>query len=184
MILLIPVIEMIPNAALAAMLIFAGYRLAAPKEFISTYKIGTEQFAIFLVTIIITLAEDLLLGIAAGILLKIIFHMFNGAQFNSLFKAEYKLTEKNGEIHIAVTGSAIFSNLIGFKKLFEKHANASKIVVDFSQCRLIDHSFMEFMHKMQHDIQLTGKSMIAIGMENHKPLSAHPYAARKMKNAS
>lgn len=63
-------IHQIPLAALAAMLIFTGYRLASPKEFYKTYKIGIEQFIRFLVTILVTLATDLLLGIAAGILYK------------------------------------------------------------------------------------------------------------------
>lgn len=53
-------IEMIPNAALAAMLIFTGYNLAAPKEFINTFKIGADQLIIFVVTEVATLeANDL-----------------------------------------------------------------------------------------------------------------------------
>ena len=52
--------------------------MAHPKEFIHTFKIGKEQLAIFLVTIFFTLFEDLLVGIAAGIVLKMIIHLFNG----------------------------------------------------------------------------------------------------------
>ena len=63
-------IELIPNTALAAMLITVGIKLAHPKEFIHTFKIGKEQLAIFLVTIFLTMYEDLLVGIGAGILLK------------------------------------------------------------------------------------------------------------------
>lgn len=47
MLLMIPVIEMIPNAALAAMLIVVGYTLASPPLFYKIYKIGSEQLAIF-----------------------------------------------------------------------------------------------------------------------------------------
>jgi MFS superfamily sulfate permease-like transporter len=47
MIFLIPFIELTPNASLAAMLIYAGYRLASPKEFRHVYHIGPEQLAIF-----------------------------------------------------------------------------------------------------------------------------------------
>jgi len=39
MVFMIPIIEFIPNSALAAMLIYAGYNLAAPKHFIHAYKI-------------------------------------------------------------------------------------------------------------------------------------------------
>lgn len=51
-------IELIPNTALAAMLITVGIKLTHPKEFIHTFKIGKEQLAIFLVTIFFTLFED------------------------------------------------------------------------------------------------------------------------------
>jgi MFS superfamily sulfate permease-like transporter len=47
MLFLIPVIELIPNSALAAMLLFAGYRLASPRQFRQTLQIGWEQLAIF-----------------------------------------------------------------------------------------------------------------------------------------
>ena len=121
MIFMIPVIEMIPNAALAAMLIFAGYRLAAPKEFIHTYKIGKEQLAIFLVTLIITLVEDLLLGIAAGIIVKFVFHLVNGASFGGLFKAKYDKEERGDEVILHVKDSAVFSNLIAYKKAIKMY---------------------------------------------------------------
>lgn len=117
MIFLIPAIELIPNAALAAMLIYAGYRLAAPREFIHTFHIVTEQLAIFLTTIVVTLAEDLLLGVDAGILVKFIFHIYHGALWSSLFKAKYAKTEDENAIIVKIAESAIFSNLIGFKKL-------------------------------------------------------------------
>jgi MFS superfamily sulfate permease-like transporter len=44
-------IELIPNTALAAMLITVGVKLAHPKEFIHIFQIGKEQLAVFLVTI-------------------------------------------------------------------------------------------------------------------------------------
>ena len=82
-----PLIELIPNAALAAMLIAVGIKLSHPKEFKHTFEIGKEQLAIFLVTIIVTLLEDLLLGILAGVILKMIIHWYNGAPLSSFFKA-------------------------------------------------------------------------------------------------
>src|SRR4029077_6582038 len=103
MLLLIPVIEMIPNSALAAMLIFVAYRLANPKEFIGTFKIGPEQLAIFLITIIVTVAEDLLMGVVSGILLKFIIHIANGAPLGSLFKATYTVQESGDTTEVKVS---------------------------------------------------------------------------------
>ncbi len=182
MLLMIPVIELIPNAALAAMLIFAGFRLAAPKEFIHTYHIGKEQLAIFLVTIIVTLMEDLLLGIAAGIIVKFLFHLYNGASFKSLFKSNYELIKSDGSTNIKIAGAAVFSNLLGYKKVLTNLAPKENVKVDLSATNLVDHSFMAFIHHFEHEYNANGGNFQIIGLENHKALSNHPLASRKIKN--
>ena len=72
LLLAVPLLEMIPNTALAAMLITVAFKLAHPMELVHIFKIGKEQLGIFLVTIFFTLFEDLLLGIFAGMLVKMI----------------------------------------------------------------------------------------------------------------
>lgn len=181
MLLIIPLIELIPNAALAAMLIFAGYRLASPKEFRHISKIGKEQLAIFLATIIITLFEDLLLGIAVGILIKFIFHVYHGAKFNNLFIARYEHTNSENEIRVTVLQSAIFSNLIGFKKLLEGLPEKSKIIFDLSKTQLIDHSFMAFLSHFEKEYNLAGGDFKIIGTNKHISFSDHPLATKKLK---
>jgi len=181
MLLLIPVIEMIPNSALAAMLIYAGYRLAAPKEFVHTFLIGKEQLAIFLTTIIVTLAEDLLLGIAAGILVKIIFHLSNGVALRSLFKVRYTIEEKDDFTKIIIQDAAIFSNLIAFKKLLVTFPEQKNIKLDLSKAKLIDHSFMSFINHFEFEHNENGGNFEVIGLERHKALSKHPLATRVLK---
>ena len=180
MILIIPFIELIPNAALAAMLIFAGFRLASPKEFAHTYKIGLEQLAIFLTTIIVTLAEDLLLGVAAGILLKFIFHIANGAKFKDMFKAKYHINESHHAIHIDASGVAVFSNLVPYKKLLSNLPTDKDVVFNAKNLKLIDHSFNVFLHHWQGEVQAEGRKFDIIGVDDHKPLSKHPMAAKKL----
>jgi len=180
MLLLVPVIEMIPTAALAAMLIAVAYRLASPKEFIGTYKIGPEQFVIFMVTIIITVAEDLLVGVAAGILTKIIFHIMNGAPLKSLFKADYDATESNEEYTIRIRGAATFSNFLGYKKLFAQFRPGKLVCFNFADAKLVDHSFMEQLHHFEEDYHLTGGKVVWSGLEKFSPFSNHPLAARKL----
>ncbi len=184
MLLLIPVIEMIPNTALAALLIAVGYRLASPNEFFKTYKIGVEQLVIFVVTIIVTLSTDLLVGVGSGILMKFLFHIINGAPIRSLFKARYELIENNGEYTIRVIDSAIFSNLIGYKKLLHKLQPGKKVTLNFADARIVDHSFMEALHHFEEEYNQTGGDVAVLGFENFKTLSNHPLATRKFDPSS
>ncbi len=179
MLLFIPVIEMIPNTALAALLIAVGYRLASPNEFFKTYRIGAEQLVIFVVTIIVTVSTDLLVGVGAGIAMKFIYHLFNKVPFSNLFKAKFEYTKNGDEYIVRVKESAIFSNLLGFKKFFNSLDKSKRITVDFSEAHLIDHSFMEFLHHMEEECQHAGGSLVSMGFERFKTFSNHPLAARK-----
>lgn len=179
MLLFIPVIEMIPNTALAALLIAVGYRLASPNEFFKTYKIGAEQLVIFVVTIIVTISTDLLIGVGAGIAMKFIFHIFNGVPVGSLFKAHYEFEEKNNTYFIKFKESAIFSNLLGFKKSLHAVKPQRKVVLDFTESKMIDHTFMEMLHHFEENYQHQGGTVMTMGFDRFKPFSKHPLAARK-----
>ena len=179
MVLFIPVIEMIPNTALAALLIAVGYRLASPNEFFKVYKIGSEQLVIFVVTIIATLATDLLVGVGTGIVVKFLFHILNGAPVRSLFSAQYHYVHE-GDVHkIQILDSAIFSNLLGLRKVFEAIPAGKKIRIDFSSALIVDHTFMEWLHHFQDEYEHAGGTIILDNFDRFKPLSSHPLATRK-----
>ncbi|MEZ5046332.1 MAG: SulP family inorganic anion transporter [Chitinophagaceae bacterium] len=172
-------IELIPNCALAAMLISVGIKLAHPKEFIHIFRIGKEQLAIFLVTIFFTLYEDLLVGIAAGILLKIIIHLINGAPFRSLFRVPSSVSFNENDYYVEIEKSALFTNFLGIKSRLEAIPAGMNVTIDLSNTKLVDHSVMENIQHFEHDYTLHGGSVRIIGLENHRALSKHELAARK-----
>jgi MFS superfamily sulfate permease-like transporter len=177
-----PVIEMIPNAALAAMLITVGIKLAHPREFINTFRIGKEQLAIFLITIVFTLVEDLLVGIAAGVVLKMILHLISGTPISSFFKAPTQVSFNNNQYLIEIDKAAIFSNYLGIKRKLEEIPAGFQVTIDLKNTKLVDHSVMENLHQFEHEYTENGGTVQIIGLENHKPVSAHALAARKAKS--
>jgi MFS superfamily sulfate permease-like transporter len=175
-----PVIEMIPNAALAAMLITVGIKLAHPKEFINTFRIGKEQLAIFLITIVFTLVEDLLVGIAAGVVLKMILHLINSTPISSFFKAPTQVSFNDNQYLVEIDKAAIFSNYLGIKRKLEEIPAGFQVTIDLKNTKLVDHSVMENLHQFEHEYTENGGTVQIIGLENHKPVSAHALAARKV----
>lgn len=181
MLFFIPVIEMIPNAALAAMLIYAGYRLAAPKHFIAIWKVGKEQMAIFFTTIVVTLAFDLLLGIFSGVLVKFIFHLMNGVSVKRLFIAKINFKrEKDDVIRINIFDAAIFSHLLLAKKIFDKLPKNKHIILDFSKCTIVDHSFLELVAYYKNEYEQNQGKMSYVGLGQLTPISKHPLATRRL----
>lgn len=176
-------IHQIPLAALAAMLVYTGYKLAAPKAFVHAYKIGKEQLYIFLTTVIVTLATDLLLGIAAGILLKIVFHLSNGLPYKHIFKPLFTVIENHekGEYTVDVFHSAVFSNYIKLKKSLDALPKGKTIRVDFTNANLIDHTVMENLHHYQHDYEHQGGTFILCGMSHLQQQSDHHLSSRKFQ---
>ncbi len=180
---LIPtILHRIPLAALAAMLVYTGYRLAHPTEFLHVYRIGREQLAIFVTTLIAVLATDLLIGIAIGIALKMVIHIVNGVPVRSLFKPYLEVQEIDSNTSLIIAReSAVFSNWIPFRRQIEQIGLVQQrnIIVDLSDTKLVDHSVMEKLEEMQRDFEQEGLKFEIHGLDSLQPFTADAHAARK-----
>lgn len=171
----------IPLAALGAMLVYTGCRLASPKEFQHTYEIGSEQLWIFLSTLIGVLATDLLLGVLMGIGVKILFHLKNGATLSSLFRGEVDLTDEDDQVVLSPKNAAVFTNWITLRGKILKHGlEAQKnVCVDLSMTRLVDHTVMSKLKEFEQDFDHLSLKLKIRGLDKHEALSSHRLAARR-----
>ncbi len=178
----VPIIEMIPNAALAAMLTFVGFRLAHPKEFIHMLHIGKSQFLVFTSTVIVTLATDLLVGVGTGILFEIIVNLINGASISNLFKSNSTLTKQNEEDYtLTLNGSLMFTNILGFKKIFATLPQAKNITINVSKAKIVDHTSILTLNSLVEDYKDDGGTIKVEGFENHKQLGHSATSTRVLK---
>jgi MFS superfamily sulfate permease-like transporter len=180
---LIPtILHLIPLAALAAMLVYTGTRLAHPNEFRNVYRIGKEQLLLFVVTLLVVLATDLLIGVAAGILLKMILHLANGVPLRSFFKAYIEVEDVDDKTSLIIAKeSAIFSNWIPFKRQIEDIGLVQKrnLILDLSGTTLVDASVMEKLEEMVHDFDQEGLRLELRGLDELRAMSTSVHAARK-----
>ncbi|HYO58907.1 SulP family inorganic anion transporter [Archangium sp.] len=172
-------IHRIPLAALAAMLIYTGVRLASPREFVKTFRIGPEQLLIFGVTLMTTLATDLLVGVAAGIVVKLGMHLLNGATPRGLFRPFIVEREEDGRVELRVEGAAVFSNFLGLKKRLARFSHVREVIIDLSRARLVDHTVMEKLHQLESEFGREQRHLELRGLNEHRRFSRHPLAARK-----
>jgi MFS superfamily sulfate permease-like transporter len=180
-----PLIQMIPLAALSAMLIFTGFRLAHPRTFVSTYQVGRGQLVIFVTTIIVTLTTDMLLGVLSGVLVKFIMQMLHGVSLKASLRPTLEVEETAPKVaRITLHEAAVFSNWLAVQKRIARYSTDSSVTVDLSDVRLIDHSVMEKFHELEQEFDRSGGKFEVVGLESHRKLSNHPQAARKKTNAS
>jgi MFS superfamily sulfate permease-like transporter len=165
-------IELIPNTALAAMLITVGIRLAHPKEFIHTFKIGKEQLLIFVITIIFTLVTDLLVGIAAGMLTEIVINLLNGKPLNVIFSTPTEVSFTEKKYSVKISKAAVFTNFMGIKRKLESIPPGFEVEINLE----------DTLHHFKQDYEIEGGKVQIIGLESHKPVSQHQLAARKKIN--
>jgi len=177
----VPFIEMIPNVALAAMLVFVGFKLAHPKQFIHTWHIGKEQLLIFSVTVVVTLATDLLIGVGSGIILEFIINLANGASYKNLFKCRSEVINDGDNYLVKIDGEILFSNILSLKSKLYSIPEGKNIVIDVSNAPLVDHTSIMTLNGIVEDYHSGGGKAKVTGFENHRQLSKAPTSTRIIK---
>lgn len=173
-------INQIPLAALAAMLVFTGFRLASPQSFVHMYHVGREQLVIFVSTIIGVLATDLLIGIAIGMLVKVLLHLGRGVPALSMLRlnASVQPRDKDG-VTVVVRDSAVFSTWLGLRRMLVALKGEPRVRLDLSRTALVDHTVMDKLAEMEKEYREAGSELVVAGLDRHRQVSAHPTSARQ-----
>ena len=173
------IIELIPLSALAAMLVFTGFRLASPKEFVHMYKIGTTEIIVFVTTLLAVLATDLIIGIGIGILCNYLLFIIGKVSISKLFTTN--ITSSSNELHL--NGAYTFSNYLGLKKQIDNALAESELVVlNFTQTTFLDHTTIAHLQGLQKAAAVDGRTLEFSGLEELVPATSHEQSERSRKN--
>ncbi len=164
---LIPVaINHIPLSALAALLVFTGFRLASPKEFIHMYHLGKDQLIIFLSTIVGVLETDLLKGVFIGIGVNIFLQILNGARIHSFLKLNIKIQKINNSVTIIIREAALFTTWMQLRKHIIHYLNTREsVALDFSDVEIIDFTIKSNVCEMMNKFKENGLELSVHGMK-------------------
>ncbi len=178
----------VPLAALAAILVFTGYKLATPKTIKKIAKIGKEQIAIFLATLFTTLFTNLITGISVGILVTFVIHVFINKSISLFLSHVLKpnvllFKEKEidgGNYYVSIKYFCNFLNFYKLKNKLDVVPENENVVLDFSLCNFVDHTVMEGLENYTETFEKKGGSIEIIGLDKHGADSTHPFAIRKI----
>lgn len=138
-------LNLIPNAALAAVLIYTGYKLAKPSLFKMYYKKGWDQFLPFVITIVAILLTDLLKGVVIGIGVGLFF------VFRSNFKSAVFVVNDTNKYLFRFRKDVSFMNKPIVKNKLEEVKPNAYVLIDASRADFIDKDVIEVIEDfMQH----------------------------------
>lgn len=171
---LIPgILNKIPMACLAAILIMIGLRLASPKVFKHMWHAGKFQFIPFIVTVIAVVAIDLLKGVGIGLVVSIFFILRGNMKLAYFFKKE---KHQQGEtVHIDLAQEVSFLNKAAIKQTLAHLPPNSKLVIDAANTVYIDYDVLELIRDFMN--YGSKDKNIDVSLVNFKP-------AYKMEDAT
>ena len=178
-------IQKIPMPALAAILVYTGYRLATPENLLRIYKVGKEQAIIFLTTLVATLMTSLTTGILLGILTTLLVHIVlnkSGVLFSRNWlkpNVLMYLEEETGNYYVSVKNFCSFLNFFKLKAKLDEIPPSAHAIIDFSLCEFVDHTVMEGLNDYSRSFSRQGGFFEIIGLDVHEAKTEHPFAIRK-----
>lgn len=134
-------LNQIPLATLAAVLLMVGYKLAKPGLFKKMYLQGMEQFIPFMVTIIAMIFSDLLMGIGLGLVVAIFVILKNNLRVPfTIMKG--RLADKHN-IKMVLSEDMTFLNKAAVQNVLASLPNETHIVIDGTKTHFMHHDIIE-----------------------------------------
>lgn len=148
------VLNMIPLASLAAILLMVGYKLAKPMLFVQMYKLGWEQFVPFIVTVVAIILTDLLKGITAGMIVGGFYALLHS--YRNSHHMKDVVTSKDGyQIHHLVLAEEVsFFNKANVVKALDSIPANSKVIIDCTNSKSISYDVVELIKNYESNAKI------------------------------
>lgn len=146
-ILLASILNKIPLACLAAVLLVVGYKLAKISLFKQMYKLGWEQFIPFIITVVAIQFSDLLKGITLGMVVAIFYIL--RANYRRDYIIHHDKINNGGLIKIDLTEHVTFLNKGSLAKKLSQIDNGGKVVIDGTKAHYIDLDVLEIIYNFK-----------------------------------
>jgi MFS superfamily sulfate permease-like transporter len=162
-VLIIPsLLNLIPLASLAAILIYTGFKLAHPRLLRHAWTQGRTQWVPFLVTVVAILLSDLLVGIAIGLTVGFVFILLD-----QLRNPCFMVVSPEGSVltRIKLHEHVSFLQKASLVQLLDTLPSGARIEVDGTGCRHIDHDVLESLSDFRQTSRLRRIDFRTVGID-------------------
>lgn len=159
------VLNLIPLASLAAILILVGYKLAKPSIFKQMWAMGHAQFVPFIVTILGIVFTDLLMGIGMGLVVAIFYILYGSYKRPYFFKSEEYTPGQ--PIRLELSEEVTFLNKASIMQTLNHIPDNRKLIIDASKTAHIDPDVIEIIDDFRENASHRGVEVEMIGLGNN-----------------
>ena len=145
-----PLLNLIPLSCLAAVLIMVGYKLAKPSIFKKSYQDGWSQFVPFIVTVAGIVFTDLLVGIALGSVVGIIYVLYTN------FHDTFRVIRDENKVTIEFEKDLYFLSKPQLKEALGNLKEGDEVIIDGTKAPFIDHDIYNMLHDYRETATVQG----------------------------
>lgn len=149
-------LKMIPTACLAGILVYTGYRLINPKNFVTLWKQDRGEAIVYLITVVMVVSTDLLIGVATGIVLAALKLVLT---FSNL-RTKLQVNAAESRAMLSLAGAATFLRLPMLADELDRVPQGAELHVDFQRLDYIDHACLELLMNWAKQHESTGGKLI------------------------
>lgn len=147
------VLRQIPSAALAALLVYTGYRLIDIRAAKRIAEIGKSELLIFAATAVAILVTDLFTGVVIGVTMSAVKLLY------VFCKLDIQKTIVDGRITLKLVGAATFFSLPKLADALEALPTDTELHADFSRVTYIDHASLDLLMKWEEQYKSQGGTL-------------------------
>ncbi len=149
-------LRMIPTAALAAILVYTGYKLVNPKSIKQLYQYGWGEVGIYVATVVMIVVTDLLTGVIVGVALSAAKLLYTFSHLHVKLESQ----ERDRAAVLKLAGSATFLRLPRLASALEDVPANAELHVDFQHLDYIDHACLDLLMTWARQHESTGGRLV------------------------
>jgi MFS superfamily sulfate permease-like transporter len=163
-------LRMVPTSALAAILVYTGYKLINPKQVKELLKFGKGEVFVYAVTVAVIVVEDLLAGVLTGVALSGVKLLY---AFSHL-RIDYTTDPEARRATLSLNGAATFLKLPLLAARLDNVPHDVELHVDMRRLTYIDHACLELLTSWARQHESTGGRLVIDWDRMHDRFNQNP----------
>jgi MFS superfamily sulfate permease-like transporter len=161
----------IPLAVLAAVLIHTGFKLAHPAVVRQAWRVGPKYFIPFAVTVVAIVATDLLVGIGIGLAVGAFFVLCD--HYRNAYSYDRRESPDGHDVRLTLADEVSFLNKAKINAALMKLAPGVRVTVDGSRTKHLDYDVVEMLHDYADTARSRGITLRLVGIPDPAGGLAH-----------